>query len=425
MCKNHISLCCTAAFALSVAAFAFASCSDCKELDAGLVEGEYTNQGIPDITAIYDVQDTAHANPLVSGVLNQYIHLVGHNLANPVNININGLDVDIQSRVFAKSSEAYIRIPRAIPENETGMLRYETAEGVFTQPFDVSIPSLELQGFVNEFTLPGTRAQLSGDYFDLYGFGDTLDTSPVSIVARCVATGYEKVLKCDSCTETFTSIIIPADCPENTLFTFSWNGVGGGRVEQTISYRATDALLFGNFDGDLGWWNDDGKAMVTDGTRSGDPASLGYNFLRFTKTGGNALGAWDWWSTGFGCSWPFDITFDTLDDYVFKFETCTDASYPFYSYGDNGKNGARNGGYCFTLGGPATRNQWDPVSDGLTNTNGKWITVRLPLRDMFQDIEEMPAVDAWVSLEMVCQPNNSDGWEVDHCFGQFRVEKIW
>lgn len=400
-----------------------AACSDVKELDKGYVD-RYTNNGQPVIAAVYDVEDTELTLPLEGGVLNQYIHLTGKNLANPTAININGLDVDIRSRVYAESGDAYIRIPRAIPENETGVLSYTTDQGTASFNFDVSIPSLELDGLLNEFTLQGDRAQLSGDYFDLYGFNDTLPTSPASIVIINADAGYEKIIHCDSCSEEFTSIIIPEDCPDNSLITFSWTAVGGVRAFQTISYRPTEALLYGNFDGDLGWWNEEGKALVTDGSNWGDPSSLGYNFLRFCKTGSDALGSWAWWSTGFGSSWPFEITFDDIDNYVFKFEVCTNASYPFYDYGDNGKYGSHNGGYNFTLGGASTRNQWDPVSDGLTNTNDKWVTVRIPLRDMISDLEEMPALGAWVSLEMVCQPNNSDGWEVDHSFGQFRIEPV-
>ena len=30
--------------------------------------------------------------------------------------------------------------------------------------------------------------------------------------------------------------------------------------------------------------------------------------------------------------------------------------------------------------------------------------------------------DQWLSLEFVCQPNTSAAWNVDHSFGQFRIQ---
>ena len=394
------------------------SCSDVKELGAGY-EDKFTNNGAPQIQAIYDVQDTELENPLTDGVLNQYIHIKGVNLAKATRININGLEVDLASRAYTECNDAYIRIPRAIPENETGVIEYETAQGKTTYEFGVSIPALELEGLVNEFTFQGERAQLSGDYFDLYDFNDTTETSPVKITIRNEELGYEEVVKCDSCTEEFTSIIIPKDCPDGSLITFEWNAMGGTRASKTVSYRNSSSLLFGNFDGDLGWWNDMGKEWLANCQLSDAPASLGYQYLRLLGT----FNSWDWDISGLGCSWPLDITMADIDNYEFKFEVCTSPSTPFVNYGDNGKYGNKNGGYRMTLAGAPERGQFDPVSDGLTNTNGKWVTIRMPLSDVMIGLEAMPAPGDWVSLEFGTQPNTDDAWVIDHSFGQFRVEK--
>ena len=405
--------------ALALLLMQFASCSDVKELDAGYVD-RYTNAGPPAISAIYDVQDTAFATPLAGGVLNQYIRIKGQNLASPTSIVIDGLECNLSARVYAESGDCYIRIPRFIPEQKTGELRYETDEGTVTCPFDVTIPEVQFDGLVNEFCFAGSRAQLSGDYFDLYEFGDTTAESPVSIVIRQEDEGYEKVIHCDSCTETFTSIIIPSDCPDDALITFTWSRMGGMKASKTIPFRPVSALMFGNFDGDLGWWNDMGKEWLAASKTSDAPASEGFNFLRLAGT----FEPWEWDISGFGCLWPYDIPLADMDKYLFKFEVNTSPSTPFVNYGDAGKYGVKNGGYRVTLFGAPERGQFDPVSDGLTNTNGKWITVRMPLREVMTGVEAMPSVGDWVSCEFGTQPNTADAWVIDHSFGQFRIEPI-
>jgi len=401
------------------AGWLLSSCSDVKEMDAGY-EDRYTNAGPPSISAIYDVQDTAFATPLSGGVLNQYIRVRGENLAEPTAITIDGLKTDIAARVYAETGDAYIRIPRFIPEQKTGVLVYETEQGSVTYNFDVSIPEVELVGLVNEFCFAGTRAQLKGDYFDLYAFGDTTDASPVSIVIHQEAEGYSQTVHCDSCTETFTSIIIPEDCPDDALITFTWARMGGGEATKTIPFRPVSSLLYGNFDADMGWWNDMGKEWLAASTAAGAPASQGFNFLRLAGT----FGSWDWDLSGFGSMWPYDIALEDIDNYYFKFEVNTASSTPFVNYGDAGKYGSKNGGYRITLYGAPERGQFDPVSDGLTNTNGKWITIRMPLREVVSGVEKMPAVGEWVSCEFGTQPNTEDDWVIDHSFGQFRIEPI-
>lgn len=391
------------------------ACNDVKDLDAGYIDTT-TSTGAPHITAVYDIADAKLESPIIEGVLNQYIHIKGENLSQVKSLNINGLEVDLRTRLYAENHDAYVRIPRAIPTEETGVIRYVTELGETTYNFPVSIPKLELNGLANEFAFAGERVQLSGDYFDLYNFGDTLETSPVSIVITNDELGYSKTLHCDSCTEKYTSIRIPADCPDNSLITFAWDAIGGGRATKSVPFRMTKYLLFGNFDGDLGWWNDWGKGLVEAGWSQGAPASLGYNYLRIHES----MDVWSWNSTGFGTQWPAGI--DDYAQWVLKFEVNTAAAYPFYDYGDNGGD-TPNGGYMLTLSGDGADGRWqfDPVSQGIKNTSGNWITYTVDLLDVTRG-GKVHAAGEWVSLELAIQPNNSDGWTVDHCFGQFRIE---
>lgn len=398
----------------AMAILAFASCSDVVDYS---VPDRTTNSGAPAISQIYDVQDTGYVVPLNGGVLNQMIHIKGQNLANAKKIRFNDVDVDVR-QVYATTDEAWVKIPRVIPGVQNDILLYETDKGTTEINFPVSIPSVEIEGLKNEFALQGNQVQITSDYMDLYGFNDTTETSPAKVYIENVDAGYRKEIHCDSCSEKFTSIVIPKDCPDNSLIHFSWHEISGDKTV-TLPYRMTNQLMFGNFNGDLGWWNDWGKGLVTDGTNSGDPESLGFGFLRVKGT----YDAWSWNSTGFGCNWKWFDASAHPENYVLKFEVATNSSNPFKNYGDNGASGSKNGGYNLTLqAGGEGRCQFDPVSMGINNTYGKWVTVSIPLTDVLKGGSLPTAENQWIALEFVMQPNTADAWNVDHCFGQFRIE---
>ncbi len=398
----------------AMAILAFASCSDVVDYS---VPDRTSNSGAPAISQIYDVQDTGYVAPLNGGVLNQMIHIKGQNLANAKKIRFNDVDVDVR-QVYATTDEAWVKIPRVIPGVQNDILLYETDKGTTEINFPVSIPSVEIEGLKNEFALQGNQVQINSEYMDLYGFNDTTETSPAKVYIENVDAGYRKEIHCDSCSEKFTSIVIPEDCPDNSLIHFSWHEISGDKTV-TLPYRMTDQLMFGDFSGDLGWWNDWGKGLVTDGTKSGDPESVGFSFLRVKGT----YDAWSWNSTGFGCNWKWFDASAHPENYVLKFEVATNSSNPFNNYGDNGASGSKNGGYNFTLqAGGEGRCQFDPVSMGINNTYGKWVTVSIPLTDVLKGGSLPTAENQFVALEFVMQPNTADAWNVDHCFGQFRIE---
>ncbi len=398
----------------AMAIIAFASCSDVVDYS---VPDRTSNSGAPAISQIYDVQDTGYVAPLNGGVLNQMIHIKGQNLANAKKIRFNDVDVDVR-QVYATTDEAWVKIPRVIPGVQNDILLYETDKGTTEINFPVSIPSVEISGLKNEFALQGNQVQINSEYMDLYGFNDSTETSPAKVYIENVDAGYRKEIHCDSCSEKFTSIVIPEDCPDNSLIHFSWHEISGDKTA-TLPYRMTDQLMFGDFTGDLGWWNDWGKGLVTDGTKSGDPESLGFSFLRVKGT----YDAWSWNSTGFGCNWRWLDASAHPENYVLKFEVATNSSNPFNNYGDNGASGSKNGGYNLTLqAGGEGRCQFDPVSMGINNTYGKWITVSIPLTDVLKGGSLPTEADQYIALEFVMQPNTADAWNVDHCFGQFRIE---
>lgn len=406
------------ASAAFIATMMFSACSDVVDIPS---YDPYSSNGAPQITDIIDAEDVS-AEPAVisSGVLNQMIKIRGKNLSHVKSISFNGLEVDVRSAVYAESDFCNVTIPRKIPEEVNNKLVYTTEQGSVTIDFPVNIPELELNGLANEFALQGDKVQVSGDYFDLYGFSKDPDLNTAKITIHNDAEGYSEELAVDSLTETYLGIRIPKDAPDNSLVTFEWEGMGGKQVKN-VPYRMTDQLMFGNFDGDLGWWNDWFQQQLTWGGNSGDPKCLGYQFIRIQKTqdmSSDLLASWSWNSTGFGCNWRWLDASANPEKYCLKFEVCTASGRPFYDYGSS----IGNGGYCITLNGGDPRYQWNPVGDGLNNTYGDWVTVSLPLKDVLGGTTLPSEPDKWVSLEFVIQPNNQDGWQIDHSFGQFRIE---
>lgn len=401
---------------------AMASCSDVVNIPS---YDPYSCDGAPVIEAIYDAQDVSETpQAITGGVLNQMIKIKGKNLSHVKSISFNGLEVDVRHAAYAERDFCNVTIPRKIPEEVTNKLVYTTEQGTVTVDFPVNIPNLQLDGLKNEFTLQGDKVQVMGDYFDLYGFSKDEELNTATITIHNDDLGYSEVIPTDSITETYMGILIPKDAPDNSLITFEWDGMDG-RKTKTIPYRMSDQLMFSNMEGDLGWWNDWLKSQLTWGGNSGDPKCLGYQFIRLQKNqdlSSSIIGSWSWNSTGMGCNWRWLDASANPEKYVLKFEVCTASSKPFYNYGDNGKAGSRNGGYMITLNGGATRNQWDPVSDGLNNTYGEWQTISLPLVDCLGGSVLPTEPDQWVSLEFVCQPNSNEDWQIDHSFGQFRIE---
>lgn len=397
-----------------------AALSACSDVVDYTLPDKYANSGAPEITAIYNAQDTGCVNAITSGMLNQMIHIKGHNLANITAVSFNGVPVDVRSQAYGETNDCWLTIPRVIPERVTDSLVFETQQGKTAIHFPVSIPEMSVSGLANEFALKGDHVQVMGDYFDLYGFSDTTNTATSTIIISNADSAYTQAVKADSITETYMGIIIPDDCPDNSLITFSWKQLGK-TMTKTIPYRMSKNLMFGQFGSDVSWWDSAFKKCLTDGNSNGDPISLGYKFIRIKGT----YDAWSWSSDGISYTWTNEDAAQNPQKYVLKFEVYTNSSTPFMNYGNNGADGSKNGGYLFTFNGlpgaTGNRNQFDPITTfGLQNTYGHWRTVSVPLEDVLQGGKV--SAGQTVPLEIVLQPNTTNAWTVDHCFGQFRIE---
>lgn len=385
-----------AAFMLCALCVAFVSCDDIVTYNDNYDDG-MTSHGSPVISAIYDVQDTARANSLTEGDLQQMLRIEGENLSNVKSITFNGIEVPV-SGVYAKAKACYLTIPRIIPTDVTNKLVYTTQQGTVTRDFVVNIPSIKFNGLVNEFALPGDTVQVDGSYFDLYGFGTDAKTATAHITMD------GKEVAVDSLTADYMSIAIPATAKDNSLITFSWTAVGGVQKSVNIPYRQTQCLLFEDLS-KVGFWSASSLAYVTDGTAKGDPEMLYGPYFRFKGT----FSAWSWNSFGMGFNFSNDDAVSNPGNYVFRFEVNSASASPFYDSG-------ASWGYLFSIndGGNYV---WNPSAAKSFNTYGKWKTVSIALPALATNGLKV----GWINFNPIMQPNAD--WAVDHSFANFRIEK--
>lgn len=377
-------------------AMLLAACSDVVHYNDDLKD-IYAADGAPVISAIFDVTDIESLSPLETGTLNQMIRISGKNLSHVKKVTFNDIPVDI-TEIYATSEASYLKIPRRIPEVVTNILEYTTELGTTTTQFEVTIPTLRLEGLVNEFCKDGESVQVTGDYFDLFGFGEEGSDAHISI--NGVA------LQIDSITDSYMSIVIPEGTPDNTMIDFSWKEVGDEIHTAKVPFRFTKYIFMPDLNS-VGWWDSSVKKYITDGSHPGDPISTFGNFFRIT----GHFDQWSWNSFGGGANWPDLDCKGNLDDFVFKFEVCSSSSNPFYDSEVYGYNFALNDGDNYP---------WNPSAGISFNTYGQWQTISIPLSLVAS--KGVPEPGSWSNFFMVMQPNTEGGWNIDHSFANFRVE---
>lgn len=374
------------------------SCSDVVHYNDD-VEDIFAADGAPVIDAIYDISDADSENPLQSGSLNQMIRIAGRNLSHVKEVTFNGIPVEV-SQIYATSAASYLKIPRQIPDEVTNTLAYTTELGTVKTQFEVTIPKLRLEGLANEFCRDGESVQVVGEYFDLFGFGEEGSDAHISIDGR--------ELRIDSITESYMSIVIPEGTPDNTLIDFAWKEIGDELHTAKVPFRFSKYILMPDLKS-VGWWDKSVTQYITDGSHPGDPVSTYGQFFRIT----GHFDQWSWNTFGGGSNWPDLDCRDNPDNYVFKFEVCSNSSNPFYD--------SEGYGYYFSLY-DSDNYSWNPSAGVSFNTYGQWQTISIPLSLVTSKGTPEPGI--WSNFCMTLQPNTEGGWNVDHSFANFRVEPI-
>ncbi|MBP1617366.1 MAG: hypothetical protein H6Q14_1193 [Bacteroidetes bacterium] len=373
-----------------------ASCQEIVTYNDGYDDG-MTSTGVPTITYIYEVGDTALTTPITEGDLKDMIHVTGTNLSNVKKILLNDVEVPLNT-VYAKAKDSYFPIPRVVPGEITNKLVYTTELGEVTYDFTVNVPDVEITGLANEFAMPGDTVQVKGDFFDLYGFTtDGSGTATVTMDGKAVAV--------DSLTEDYMSVIIPSDAADNSVIAFTYTDKTGTTMTTNLPYRQTQTLIWpdlANYS-QYGLWA--GTSNIVDGTGTGQPEALYGSYVRVT----GSYSAWSWNNLpcgGFNLSNADAVA--NPGNYYFKFEVNSATSYPFYDSGSFG--------YLFQLNSP-TSYAWNPSSESSYNTYGKWKTIQIPLTSVANAGLSL----GWTNFYFILQPNSD--WSVQHNFANFRIEK--
>ncbi|MCD8044664.1 MAG: glycan-binding surface protein [Tannerellaceae bacterium] len=367
------------------------SCQDIVTYNDNYDDG-MASYGPPVIHAIYASDDRGKTQPIATGAFEDIIVLQGENLSHVKKVTFNDIEVPVTD-IYATAKNAYIPIPRKIPGEVNNKLYYQTEQGNTSTDFTVTIPGVKIEGLYNEFALPGDTVQLTGNYFDLYGFGGQTPTSTIQM------NGIELVV--DSLSEQYMSVIIPQNAPENTIITISYEGVNGTVITH-IPYRHTQSVIWDlSQPGNYGFWA--GTELITTGQAEHEPDPLHGSYLRIA----GSYSAWSWNNLLCGgFNMPAEIAANP-ENYNFKFEVCSPSGNPFYDSG--------SAGYLIQLNnGQYT---WNPSAARSFNTYGQWCTVSVELTD----IATNGLSGGWTSLNWILQPNAD--WNLDHSFANIRIEK--
>lgn len=395
-----VSCCITAALALT-------SCNDIVDYNDGYTPADQLpNTGAPQITAVYDVADTARLTPITEGTLSQTVRLVGRNLNHVKAVAFNTVPCDMQN-VYTQSTEAIVQIPAKLSQEQQNKIEYTTDQGTTTFDFVIPFPDLTISYADNEFVNAGDSMTIYGRNFDLYDFEN--GTSTVAIGSTTLGVG--------SITATSMRVLIPEGTPENSQLLFSWQTNGTAHT-QSLPYRPTQYLLYGDFSGVSMSIDGSVQMAIEDDNGTGANAWLNQKNLHFTGT----YSAWAWNTIDLSCNMiatvpdgsPSATVPDgspsglTLDDYVLKMEVLTPISFPL----------TENTGlqFCFNWGDAYV---WNPAGGLGINTRGQWQTVSLPLAPMAT--KGISAPGQWQTLRIIFQPHAD--YEADFRLANLRITR--
>ncbi len=395
----------------------FSACDDIVEYNDNPYD-PYKSDGVPIITGIYDAKTEKSENIISEGSLSQMIRIEGENLSHVKSISFNGIEVD-KSHIYAESGKCLVTIPRKTPKQADNKLVYITEKGSVTYDFKVTFPSININNIENEFAKPGSTVLVCGD-FGLYNLGR--DNMKVYVGDKECSIGDTTFV---SDTQTNLMLTIPKDAPDCQGIRFVYTKPDGVQGETLIPYRMYQYSIMpqvigedGLYTDDLaGWWNNDTKEAFTDGTKSGDPESLGYHFFHIK----GEYSAWCWQSFGWKTDWQnADATLHP-ENYELKFELWNEPSHPFYNSINDNENAD---GYIWSIN-DSPEFEWNISRGTRYNTNGKWVTISLPLSDVAGNglTQVVEGQQNFMNVNFVIQPcDEENDWELDFAIANIRIQ---
>lgn len=392
--------------ALATVSAGFTSCED--EPDKYEVAG-----GTPTIDYVRPV-DAASKDSLLTGAsLNNTICIVGRNLRSVTKINFND-QAAVLNTSYMTDNTIIVTVPKTIPGKVTDKIYFITNNNdTLDYSFKTVVPAPTINGMSNEWAAPGEEVTIKGDYFLDY------DDSHLTIkVGDNYTIPYED-LKISLNSIRFN---MPEDMPKHEPITIT---TINGTTKAGFRYMDNRGMLF-DFDTP---WKEGGEVLGNNGwhnrTITSDGTSLSGNYMVLGETAMGSDGKWNDGNFSFEYwpgSWQDPETYSSrprmqdLADFSdwknmsLKFEMCIpkDNSWsaaPMQIYfGSVAQVSLGNAGvkdiYGNVLAGAnntflkeqgklarAIYMPWQNTEDKLYNTEGKWVTVTIPLANFIYDFD--------------------------------------
>ena len=394
------------AVALVAVSAGFTSCED--EPDKYEVAG-----GTPTIDYVRPVDVASKDSLLTEASLNNTICIVGRNLKSVTKINFND-QAAVLNTSYMTDNTIIVTVPKTIPGYVTDKIYFITNDkDTIDYDFKTVVPAPTINGMSNEWAAPGEEVTINGDYFLDY------DNSHLTIkVGDNYTIPYED-LKISQNSIRFN---MPEDMPKHEPITIT---TINGTTKAGFRYMDNRGMLFdfdtpwkegGDVLGNNGWHN---RTITSDGT------SLSGNYMVLGETAMGSDGGWNDGNFSFEYwpgSWQDPETYSSrprmqdLADFSdwknmsLKFEMCIPkdngwSAAPMQIYFgsvtqvSNGAAGVKDI-YGNVLAGAnntffheqgklarALYMPWQNTDDKTYNTEGKWVTVTIPLADFVYDYD--------------------------------------
>ena len=394
------------AMALVAAGAGFTSCED--EPDKYEVAG-----GTPTIDYVRPVDVASKDSLLTAASLNNTICIVGRNLRSVTKINFND-QAAVLNTSYMTDNTIIVTVPKAIPNEVSDKIYFITSkQDTVAYDFKTIVPAPTINSMSNEWAAAGEEVTIKGDYFLDY------DNSHLNIkVGENYTIPYEDL----KISQNSIKFNMPEDMPKHEpIYITTINGT----TKAGFRYMDNRGMLF-DFDTP---WKEGGDVLGNNGwhnrTITSDATSLSGNYMVLGETAMGSDGAWNDGNFSFEYwpgSWQDPETYSSrprmqdLADFSdwqnmsLKFEMCIpkDNSWsaaPMQIYFgsvtqvSNGAAGTKDI-YGNVLAGAnntffhdqgklarALYMPWQNTEDKLYNTEGKWVTVTIPLADFVYDYD--------------------------------------
>lgn len=395
-------------FAVALAAISagFASCAD--EPDKYETTG-----GTPTIDYIRPVDVASKDSLLTAASLNNTICIVGRNLRSVTEIDFNDQKAVLNTS-YMTDNTIIVTVPKTIPNKVSDKIYFITSgKDTVDYDFKTIVPAPTINSLSNEWAAAGEEVTISGDYFLDY------DNSHLSIkVGDDYTVPYEDL----TITQNSIKFNMPADMPKHEPINIT---TINGTTKAPFRYMDNRGMLF-DFDTP---WKTGGDVLGNNGwharTIQSDDTSLSGNYLVMGDADMDTDGGWndgnfsfEYWPGNWGDPETYSsrprmqdlADFRDWQNLNLKFEMCIPADYGWSAapmqiyFGSATQVSCTSAGvqdiYGNTLAGGnnnflheqgslarALYMPWQNTDDKLYNTEGKWVTVTIPLTDFVYDYD--------------------------------------